>query len=84
VEPEPISWRDEIEEGCECPVYLALAYRELMFARAMLEKGLLPLAGGWAEQPYYWVQAMEVIGAQAAQVERERIERMKAANSSEL
>lgn len=55
-----------------------------MLARAMLEKGLLPVAGGWAEQPYHWVQALEIIGAQVAQVERERIERMKSRDTTEL
>lgn len=55
-----------------------------MLARAMLEKGLLPASGGWAEQPYYWVQALQAIGAQVAQVERERIERMKSRDTTEL
>lgn len=65
-------------------MYLAIQYRDLFLARAMLEKGLLPVTGGWAEQPYHWVQALEVIGAQAAQVERERIERMKSRNPDRL
>ena len=77
VEPEPIQWRDEIEEGRECPVYLAGQYRELILARAMLEKGFLPAAGGWTEQPYHWVQALEIIGVQVAKVERERLKAMQ-------
>jgi hypothetical protein len=65
-------------------VYLAGQYRDLMLARSMLEKGFLPVAGGWSEQPYHWVQALEVIGAQVAQVERERIERLKSRDNTEL
>lgn len=65
-------------------MYLAGQYRDLMLARAMLEKGLLPASGGWSEQPYHWVQALQVIGAQVAQVERERIERMKSRDTTEL
>lgn len=58
-------------------MYLAGRYQDLMLARAMLDKGQLPKAGGWAEQPYHWVQALQVIGQQVAQVERERLERMR-------
>lgn len=79
-----MSWIGEIEEGCECPVYLAGQYRDLMLARSLLEKGLLPARGGWAEQPYYWMQAMVAIGQEAAQVERERLERLKTMNKAEL
>lgn len=77
MEPEPIVWRDEIEEERECPVYLALHYKDVLTVHAMAEKGFLPVAGGWSEQPYYWIQALEVIGAQVAKVERERIKAMR-------
>lgn len=62
-------------------MFLAGQYRDLMQARSMLEKGLLPVAGGWAEQPYHWIQALEVIGAQAAQVERERMAALRDKNN---
>ncbi len=65
-------------------MFLALQYQDLMLARAMLEQGLLPIAGGWAEQPYHWIQALNVIGAQVARVERERIDRMKSSGRTEL
>ena len=80
MEPEPIAWRDEIDEERECPVYLALQYKDVLFMRAMAEKGLLPVAGGWREQPNYWIQALEVIGAQVANVERERMDAMRNKN----
>lgn len=59
---------------------LAGQYRNLMLARAMLDKGVLPCSGGWTEQPYHWVQALEIIGGQVAQVERERLQAMQNQN----
>lgn len=29
----------------------------------LLERGLLPHAGGWADQPAPWIDALEVVGA---------------------
>ncbi len=65
-------------------MYLAGQYRPLLLARTMFEKGFLPAPGAWTEQPYHWIQALEVIDAQVAQVERERIERLKSRDTTEL
>jgi hypothetical protein len=58
-------------------VYVALQYQDVLFARTMMEKGLLPEPGGWAGQPYHWIQALKVIVAEVARVERQRMERLK-------
>ena len=51
--------------------------KEYFTAWSMREKGILPRAGGWSEQPHYWIEAFDVIGAQVAQVQREQIETMR-------
>lgn len=70
-------WRGEAEEERECPVLLMHGLREYFTAWAMREKGILPNFGGWTEQPYFWVEAFERIGAEVAQVQREQIEAMR-------
>lgn len=32
----------------------------------MFRKDKLPYAGGWAEQPAYWIEAIEIFGAVVA------------------
>jgi hypothetical protein len=68
-------WRDDVEGegGAECPVFLGQRFERYFTAWNMLEKGVLPESGGWAEQPYYWVQAFEVIGAALARAQREQM-----------
>ena len=82
VEPEPIVWRDDVDDagGTECPVFLGREFEKFFFAWNLVEKGILPAAGGWGDQPYYWIQAFQVIGPIVAQAERERIEQMKKAD----
>lgn len=41
----------------------------------LLEKGILPHAGGWSEQPAYWIQAFEIIGAETARYYQEQTKR---------
>lgn len=67
----------EDEAALECPVWLTHQLKEFFTAWGMREKGLLPRSGGWTEQPYYWIQALDIIGAAAARAEHERIENMK-------
>lgn len=42
-------------------------YNDYFLAWDMREKGFLPHAGGWAEQPYYWIEALQIIDGQRAQ-----------------
>lgn len=72
-------WRDDVEDdgGAECPVYLRQQLERYFVAFAYLEKGLLPESGGWAQQPYHWVQAFEVIEPIVARAQRERLERLR-------
>jgi len=79
VEPEPIQWRDDLDdvEGTECPVFIRQNYQEIFLAWDMLDKGVPPAAGGWAQQPYHWIQALQAIGPEIIRAERERIEAMR-------
>jgi len=80
VESDPeFEWRDDVEGdgGAECPVFLGKEFEKFFFAWNQMEKGILPTAGGWAEQPAYWIQAFQIIGPIVAQAQRERIEQMK-------
>jgi hypothetical protein len=49
--------------------------RELFLAVRFLEKGYLPHPGSWAQQHAVLVQALEIVWAQLAAIERERMER---------
>ena len=62
-------------------MYLALDCKDGLLAHAMAQKGLLPMAGGWCEQPYHWIQVLDVIGAVAGKVERERIAALRNKNN---
>lgn len=77
-DPEEL-WRDDVEGdgGAECPVYLRQQFKNYFLAWTMVEKGILPAAGGWAQQPYHWVQAFETIGSAVAKVQREQVERLR-------
>lgn len=70
-------WRGEATEERECPVLLMHGLKEYFTAWTMREKGILPCTGGWSEQPYCWIEAIEAIGGEVAQVQREQIEAMR-------
>ena len=82
VEPEPVEWRDDApDEGGEiCPVLLTQHHRDALRAWAMLERGLLPRAGGWAEQDAVWLQTIEAVEPAIARAKADLAERMRAAS----
>ena len=53
----------EGDGGAVCPVYLGRALESWFTGWTMLERGILPHAGGWADQENTWTEAMDVIGA---------------------
>lgn len=81
IEPAPVAWRDDAEgvEGETCPVLLTQTEHEWLRAWAMFERGVLPRAGGWAEQDAAWVQAMEAVEPAVAKARADREEQLRAA-----
>lgn len=77
-------WVGDAEEGRQCPVLLAMELKELMLGWQMLERGILPYGDGWLNQPYQWMQAMEIIDAQVTQAKREKQQRVGDFNQMEM
>lgn len=77
VEEEDTEWNGDVEPGRECPVWLTHRLKKYFTGYVMAEKGLMPYSGGWTQQPYVWVKAFEVIGAEAAAVRREQLDELK-------
>lgn len=77
-DPEEL-WQGDVEGdgGAECPVYLRQQLERYFVAFVYLEKGFLPAPGGWAQQPYHWIQAFEVSAPIVAYARRERLEKMR-------
>ena len=73
IEQHPILWRGDIEAGHACPVYLMPEFDHYFTAWVMFEKGVLPIEGGWTQQPNHWIQAIETIGGQMARWQREQL-----------
>jgi len=48
-------------EETECPVLFINEYAEAFKARKMLEKGILPHSGGYAEQPALLMRCVNII-----------------------
>lgn len=71
----------ETEPERECPVWLLHQMKEYFTAYAWSKKGVMPRRGGIEDQPHHWIEAFEVIRAEAAMVSRERIDEMRRQNS---
>jgi hypothetical protein len=48
-------------DGETCPVMHMIEYEHYLVGYRMAERGFLPHAGGWADQPAHWVAALEVV-----------------------
>jgi hypothetical protein len=72
-------WRDDVPDdgGAECPVYLGREFEAFFLAWTMKEKSLLPVTGGWAEQPFYYVQAFEILDAAVGRAQRDRLRQVE-------
>jgi len=57
-------WVNGLVTEC-CPVLWLEEYAQVVRAHIYLEKGILPHAGGWAEQPAILMQLVEVFKNEA-------------------
>ncbi|GEM_PF-5962556 len=75
----PQQWRDDTPdtEGRECPIWLARQFEFYFEAWRWREKGFLPAPGSWTAQPYHVIEALTIIDAAVAQIERERAAAMR-------
>ncbi len=79
-DPEEM-WRDDVEGdgGAECPVFLGREFENYFVAFSFFEKGILPEAGGWAQQSHHWIQALKVIDPIVTYAQHERLEQFRKA-----
>ena len=74
---QPQAWRThEIEEDLECSVRSMHVTQNFFRGWGLLEKGILPQPGGWEQQPAYWIEAFEIIGAETARYYQEKAKQL--------
>lgn len=76
--PLPDTWQVDDWTFQRCPLKLiTLESIEYLKAYQLFDKGYLPNAGGWVEQPAKFLDAMVIISAEIQKVKDEEAEKQK-------
>lgn len=71
--PIPGVWKFGDFETSRCPVSLLTAAScEYIRAYGLFLKGYMPNAGGWIDQPKKFIEAMEIIEKEVAEIQKEK------------